>query len=481
MSEFSIIPVILCGGSGSRLWPLSRKSFPKQFLTISSETNKSLLQNTYQRIKNLKGLKEPILICNEEHRFIVAEQMREINIKPRSILLEPFGRNTAPAITLAAIKSLEYENNAHLLVLSSDHIIGDEGQFIKVINAGIEYANQGRLVTFGVIPDEPATGYGYIKSEVPLEESELKGYSIDGFLEKPDLITANELIKDKRYTWNSGMFLFKANVILNEIKIFAPEVLNACKKSLEEKLLDLDFQRLNQNSFNKCPNISIDVAVMEKTEKGTVLPLKANWTDIGSWNAVWKISKKDESNNFVKGNVVAKNSHNCYLRSEKRLIAALGVKDLIVIETSDAILVADKSQSQEVKNIVNYLKRKGIREGQEHKEIYRPWGSYESIVEGARWKVKIINVKPGEKLSLQMHHHRSEHWIVVSGTANVEIDEKEITLHENQSSYIPIGAKHRLSNPGKISLKLIEVQSGAYLGEDDIQRFEDNYGRIYNK
>ena len=232
MSEFSIIPVILCGGSGSRLWPLSRKSFPKQFLTISSETNKSLLQNTYQRIKNLKGLKEPILICNEEHRFIVAEQMREINIKPRSILLEPFGRNTAPAITLAAIKSLEYENNAHLLVLSSDHIIGDEGQFIKVINAGIEYANQGRLVTFGVIPDEPATGYGYIKSEVPLEESELKGYSIDGFLEKPDLITANELIKDKRYTWNSGMFLFKANVILNEIKIFAPEVLNACKKSL---------------------------------------------------------------------------------------------------------------------------------------------------------------------------------------------------------------------------------------------------------
>jgi len=481
MSEFSIIPVILCGGSGSRLWPLSRKSFPKQFLSISSETNKSLLQNTYQRIKNLKGLKEPILICNEEHRFIVAEQMREINIKPRSILLEPFGRNTAPAVTLAAIKSLEFKNDAHLLVLSSDHIIEDEEQFIKIINAGIKYANDGRLVTFGVIPDEPATGYGYIKSDIPLEESTLKGYKVDSFLEKPDLITANELIKDKRYTWNSGMFLFKANTILNEIKKFAPEVFTACEKSLEEKLLDLDFQRLNQDSFNKCPNISIDVAVMEKTEKGTVLPLKANWTDVGSWNAVWKISKKDESNNFIEGSVIAKNSYNCYLRGEKRLIAAIGIKNLVVIETSDAILVADKSQSQEVKNVVNSLKERGIREGQEHKKIYRPWGSYESIVEEARWQVKIINVKPGEKLSLQMHHHRSEHWIVVSGTAQVEIDEKEITLHENQSSYIPIGSKHRLSNPGKIPLKLIEVQSGSYLGEDDIHRFEDNYGRIYNK
>ena len=481
MSTTSIIPVILCGGTGSRLWPLSRKSYPKQFLSISSVSSQSLLQNTYERIKNLKGLKEPILICNEEHRFIVAEQMREINIKPRSILLEPFGRNTAPAVTLAALISKEFEKDAQLLILSSDHIIEDEKQFLKVINAGIKYANEGRLVTFGVIPDEPSTGYGYIKSAEPLEESEIKGSSIESFIEKPNLITAKELIKDKKYTWNSGMFLFNANVILNEIKNFSPEVLSACKKSLEEKIFDLDFQRIDQDSFNKCPSISIDVAVMEKTKKGTVLPLKANWTDIGSWNAVWKISKKDESNNFIEGSVIAKNSHNCYLRGEKRLIAALGVRNLIVIETSDAILVADKSQSEEVKNIVNYLKERGIREGQEHKKIYRPWGSYESIIEEERWQVKIINVKPGEKLSLQMHHHRSEHWIIVSGTAQVEIDDKEITLHENQSSYIPIGAKHRLSNPGKIPLKLIEVQSGSYLGEDDIYRFEDNYGRIYNK
>ena len=480
MSTSSIIPVILCGGKGSRLWPLSRKSFPKQFLSISSVSNKSLLQNTYQRIKGLKGLKEPILICNEEHRFIVAEQMREINIKPLSILLEPFGRNTAPAVTLAALKAQEFEKNANLLILSSDHIIEDERQFIKVINSGIKYSNEGRLVTFGVIPDEPATGYGYIKSAEPLEEKDIKGSRINSFIEKPNLITANKLIKDKRYTWNSGMFLFKADTILNEIENYSPEILFACKKSLEKKLFDLDFQRLNQDSFNKCPNISIDIAVMEKTEKGTVLPLKANWTDIGSWNAVWKISKKDENENFIEGSVIAKNSHNCYLRGEKRLIAALGVKDLIVIETSDAILVADKSQSQEVKNVVNYLEEKGIREGQEHKKIYRPWGSYESILEEARWQVKIINVKPGEKLSLQMHHHRSEHWIVVSGTAKAEIDEKEITLHENQSTYIPIGSKHRLSNPGKIPLKLIEVQSGSYLGEDDIHRFEDNYGRIYN-
>ena len=481
MSATSIIPVILCGGTGSRLWPLSRKSYPKQFLSISSDSGKSLLQNTYQRIKPLKGLKEPILICNEEHRFIVAEQMREINIKPLSILLEPFGRNTAPAVTLAALKSLEFEEDVNLLVLSSDHIIGNEEQFLKVVNSGLEYSNKGKLVTFGGIPEDPDTGYGYIKSAEPLEESGIKGSRIDGFVEKPNLTTANELIKDKRYTWNSGMFLFKANIILEEVKNFSPEILNACKKSLEEKLFDLDFQRLNQDSFIKCPNISLDVAVMEKTEKGFVLPLKANWTDIGSWNAVWKISKKDKSNNFIEGSVIAKNSQNCYLRGEKRLIAALGVKDLIVNETSDAILVADKSQSQEVKNIVNCLKERGIREGQEHKRIYRPWGFYESLIEEERWQVKIINVKPGEKLSLQMHHHRSEHWIVVKGTAKVEVNEKTKILSENESIYIPLGSKHRLSNPGKIPLKLIEVQSGAYLGEDDIHRFDDDYGRIYNK
>ena len=481
MLKSCIIPVILCGGTGSRLWPLSRQSYPKQFLSINSKANKSLLQSTQERIKNINGLKDPILICNEEHRFLVAEQMREINIKPNSILLEPIGRNTAPAIVLAALKAVEIEKDPILLVLSSDHFIGNQSQFIKVINEGIQYAERERLVTFGVIPDSPDTGYGYIKSELPLDGSKVYGSNIESFIEKPDLETAKELIKDKRYTWNSGMFIFKANSILKEIKNHAPIILKYCKDALEESLFDLDFQRLKKEAFKKCPNISIDVAVMEKTNIGTVLPLKAKWTDIGSWDSVWKISNKDINNNFIKGKVLAKDTTNCYLRSEKRLITTIGIKDLIIIETSDAILVAEKSKSQEVKNVVNLLKQQGISEGQEHKKIYRPWGFYESIIDEERWQVKIINVKPGEKLSLQKHHHRSEHWIVVSGTANVEIDGKQTTLHENQSSYIPIGSKHRLSNPGKIMLKLIEVQSGSYLGEDDIQRFEDNYGRVHKK
>ena len=481
MLKSCIIPVILCGGTGSRLWPLSRQSYPKQFLSINSKANKSLLQSTQERIKNINGLKDPILICNEEHRFLVAEQMREINIKPNSILLEPIGRNTAPAIVLAALKAIEIEKDPILLVLSSDHFIGNQSQFIKVINEGIQYAERERLVTFGVIPDSPDTGYGYIKSELPLDGSKVYGSNIESFIEKPDLETAKELIKDKRYTWNSGMFIFKANSILKEIKNHAPIILKYCKDALEESLFDLDFQRLKKEAFKKCPNISIDVAVMEKTNIGTVLPLKAKWTDIGSWDSVWKISNKDINNNFIKGKVLAKDTTNCYLRSEKRLITTIGIKDLIIIETSDAILVAEKSKSQEVKNVVNLLKQQGISEGQEHKKIYRPWGFYESIIDEERWQVKIINVKPGEKLSLQKHHHRSEHWIVVSGTANVEIDGKQTTLHENQSSYIPIGSKHRLSNPGKIMLKLIEVQSGSYLGEDDIQRFEDNYGRVHKK
>ena len=481
MSKNCILPVILCGGTGSRLWPLSRKSFPKQFLSINSNSNETLLQSTQQRIKDVEGLKNPILICSEEHRFLVAEQMREINVKPNSILLEPFGRNTAPAIALAAFKAIEMEEDPTLLVLSSDHIIGDQNQFIKVINAGIEYADNDRLVTFGVIPDYPDTGYGYIKSQLPLEGSVIKGSNIESFIEKPDFVTASKLIKDKRFTWNSGMFIFKANSILQEIENHAPDVFKYCKEAIGEKLFDLDFQRLNNKAFEKCPNVSIDIAVMEKTTRGTVLPLEASWTDIGSWDAVWKISSKDKNNNFIEGKIVTKNTTNCFLKSEKRLITTIGIKDLIIIETSDAILVADRFQSQEVKNVVDLLKQKGIPEGQEHKRIYRPWGFYESLIDEERWQVKIINVKPGEKLSLQMHHHRSEHWIVVSGTANVEIDEKEITLHENQSSYIPIGSKHRLSNPGKIPLKLIEVQSGSYLGEDDIERFEDNYGRIYNE
>ncbi len=478
MTSNSIIPVILCGGSGTRLWPLSRKSFPKQFLSLSSNSNKSLLQLTQERIKNLIGLRDPILICNEEHRFLVAEQMRQININPLTILLEPFGRNTAPAITLAAIKALELDNDPTLLILSSDHMIEDEKQFIKVIEDGLNYVKKQRLVTFGIIPKTPETGYGYIKSEEPIKNGLNLGSNIDCFVEKPDLKKAKEFINDERFTWNSGMFMFKAQTILNEIKRFSPDIFNHCNNALKDNLFDLNFQRLNKDDFFKCPNISIDYAVMEKTNLGTVLPLDAGWTDIGSWNSVWEISDKDDKGNVIKGNVVAKKTSNCYVRSEKRLITTIGLKDLIIVETSDAILVANKEESQEVKNIVNALKKQSIPEGQDHKKIYRPWGFYESIVDEERWQVKLINVEPGEKLSLQLHHHRSEHWIIVSGTAKVEIDEKEITLHENQSSYIPLGSKHRLSNPGKIPLKLIEVQSGSYLGEDDIERFEDNYGRI---
>lgn len=478
MEADSIVPVILCGGIGTRLWPLSRKSFPKQFISINPEEEKSLLQKTQERINSLNNIKNPILICNEEHRFIVAEQFREINIKPNNIILEPFGRNTAPAIALAALSSLEKEVDPYLLVLSSDHEIKNNKKFIEVIEVGIEYASKGQLVTFGIVPQSPETGYGYIKAEREFDKSDIKGLNIESFIEKPNKTKANELIKDKRYTWNSGMFLFKSKTILNEIGKKYPEIIKYCKESLNKGVTDLDFLRIDPNKFEKCPDLSIDIAVMEKTKIGTVLPLDAGWSDIGSWDSVWQISKKDINGNVSQGNVVKEDSKNCYIRGEKRLIAAIGVNNLIIIETADAILIADKKQSQKVKNVVNLLKEKGISEGQDHKKIYRPWGSYESVVDDLRWQVKLINVKPGEILSLQLHHYRSEHWVVVDGTAKVEIGSKVTTLHENQSCYIPSGEKHRLSNPGKIPLKLIEIQSGSYLGEDDIERFEDNYGRI---
>ena len=478
MSSEYLFPIILSGGFGSRLWPLSRKSFPKQFLSLDTNSKKSLLQKTQERISTIENICNPIIICNEEHRFIVAEQMREINIKPNSILLEPFGRNTAPAIALGALKSLEFNKDPYLLVLSSDHEIKNENSFFIVIEKGIEYASKNRLVTFGVIPNSPETGYGYIQSADELDSKNIQGSNIECFIEKPNINKAKELIKDKRFTWNSGMFLFKAKAILGEIEKYHPEIITYCKESLRSKLLDLDFQRLDIKSFSKCPNISIDISVMEKTSMGTVLPLDAGWSDIGSWNSVWQINNKDQEGNAIEGNVIIKNTSNCYIRGEKRLVAAIGLKNLIIVETGDAILIVEKDQSQEVKNIVNTLKENGIPEGQEHKKIYRPWGYFESVVDDSRWKVKLINVKPGENLSLQMHNHRSEHWVVVSGTAKVEIDSSIKIIQENQSAYIPLGAKHRLSNPGKINLILIEVQSGSYLGEDDIERFEDSYGRI---
>ena len=473
-----ILPVILCGGSGSRLWPLSRQSFPKQFLTLNLTNNKSLLQRTQIRTRNIKNIKNPILICNEEHRFIAAEQMREINVKPNSIILEPFGRNTAPAITIAALKALENFNDAHLLVLSSDHQIENEGKFIEVVKKSLEYSEKGKLVTYGIIPTSPQIGYGYIKASEPLDELQIKGSKVDSFIEKPNKETAEILVKDNRFTWNSGIFMFKASTILREVQKFSPNLIKNCRSSLDKKLFDLDFQRLDKKAFKDCSNVSIDVAVMEKTKNAYVLPLNAGWSDIGSWDSVWNISKKDSMGNVKEGNVIEKNTKNSYLNSQSRLIAAIGLRNLIVIETNDAILVANKEESQEVKNIVEFLKDNNIPEGVEHQKCFRPWGNYQSLVKGKKWQVKLIDVKPGEKLSLQKHKFRSEHWVVVSGTAKVEIDGKAIILNENQSSYIPLGSKHRLSNPGKNNLKIIEIQSGSYLGEDDIERFDDIYGRI---
>ncbi len=477
MQSRPIIPIILCGGSGTRLWPLSRDSFPKQYLNLSNNVNKSLLQETQERIKNLDNVTTPIIICNEEHRFIVAEQMREINTEPLSILLEPIGRNTAPAIALAALKATEIEDDPILIVLSSDHLIQNKNIFIEVLKKGISFAEGGRLVTFGIIPRSPETGYGYIKAEKTFSKEDIKGSKILEFTEKPNLETAKTFLKDKRYTWNSGMFMFKTSSILNEIKQYSPDIFKYCKKSINESSRDLDFQRFNFDSFSKCPNLSIDCAVMEKTSNGIVLPLDAGWSDIGSWQSVWETSQKDKNGNFTKGKTLIEKTSNCYVRSENRLVVTLGIKDQIIIETNDAILVADKNDSQDLKNVVKKLKDKKIPEGLKHKKIYRPWGHYLSIVENSRWQVKLIQVKSGEQLSLQMHHHRSEHWVVVSGTAEVEIDTNKKVLTENQSVYIPLGSKHRLANPGKIPLILIEIQSGSYVGEDDIVRFEDRYGR----
>tara|TARA_Y100000589_G_scaffold306835_1_gene321927 strand:- start:757 stop:2193 length:1437 start_codon:yes stop_codon:yes gene_type:complete len=476
MSKSCIVPLILCGGSGTRLWPLSRESYPKQFLSIKKDEKLSLLQKTIKRILPLKNIKNPILVCNEQHRFIVAEQMRELNIDDFTILLEPFGKNTAPAITIGALKSIEIEDNPTLLVLSSDHEINDVEKFLTIVGKGLQLSEKNKLVTFGVVPTSPETGYGYIKATKPLEKN-LEYSEIESFIEKPNLETAHRLIKDNRFTWNSGMFMFKAKEIINEINKFAPEILLCCKNAIKKSILDLDFQRLDKISFAACDDISIDIAVMEKTSNGVVIPLDVGWSDVGSWEVIWEKSEKDLNGNHIEGKVLLENTINSYIRSEDRLIVGIDLNELVIVETRDSILISNKKSSQKIKGIVSYLKKNKIPEGKTHSKVYRPWGNYLSVVEDSRWQVKLIQVKPGEKLSLQMHHHRSEHWVVVSGTAKVEVDEKVSVLSENQSVYIPLGSKHRLSNPGKIDLTLIEVQSGSYVGEDDIVRFEDIYGR----
>ena len=475
MANTPIVPVILCGGSGTRLWPLSRASYPKQYWSLADRCEETLLQLTMGRLEGLAGLKQPLVICNEDHRFIVAEQLRQIGCEPAAILLEPMGRNTAPAVAVAALQATARGEDPLLLVLAADHVIRDAQCFRTVISAGLPAATAGRLVTFGIVPTAPETGYGYIESAEPLQACQ--AVPIARFVEKPDRAAAEGFLASGRFTWNSGMFLFRASAILAELERLAPEVVSACRSALDHDTPDLEFLRLDREAFSGCPNAAIDVAVMERTQLGSVLPLDAGWSDVGSWAALWEGAERDQQGNVLRGRVISHGSQNCYFRSEHRLVVGLGVEDLVVVETDDAVLIAHRDKVQQVKAVVAQLESQGASEGRAHRRIYRPWGYYDGIVEGERWQVKRIQVKPGASLSLQMHHHRAEHWVVVRGTALVEKDDQQELLGENQSTYIPLGARHRLSNPGKIPVELIEVQSGPYLGEDDIVRFADVYGR----
>jgi len=462
-----ITPVILAGGSGSRLWPLSRSLYPKQFLSLNG--SHTMLQETIARVSS-EGYASPIVICNDEHRFIAAEQLKTIDSKGL-IILEPSGRNTAPAITIAAQN--EIDKDPLLLVLAADHVIENTEEFQRAIEKAALLAIEGKLVTFGIVPNSAHVGYGYIKRGDEFGT----GFAVDSFVEKPNRSAAEEYVKSGCYYWNSGMFLFKASSYLNELKEIRPDIFDACQSSLKNSLIDLDFLRLDKSSFDKCPSISVDYAVMEKTDQSVVIPLDAGWNDIGEWSALWDVGTKDKDGNVVVGDSVMHDTSDCLVFGEERLITTLGLNNLAIIDTKDALLIAEKDRVQDVKLIVENLKKKKRIELESHREVYRPWGKYESIDKGERYQVKRITVKAGEKLSIQMHHHRAEHWVVVSGTAKVTNGDKTFVLTENESTYIPVGVIHALENPGKLPLEMIEVQSGSYFGEDDIVRFEDRYGR----
>lgn len=471
-----IHPVIMAGGTGSRLWPLSRQLNPKQFLRLT-DSRLSMLQMTVARLEGLDSA-EPLLICNEEHRFLAAEQMRQSGHEETRIILEPCGRNTAPAIALAAIQLVrslpEDADDPLMLVLAADHLIQDVEAFQQGIHKAVPLAEQGKLVTFGIVPSHPETGYGYIHRGQELAPD---AHTVDRFVEKPDQGTAQGYLDSGDYLWNSGMFLFGARRYLAELEKHRPDILAICEAASDDAAQDLHFIRINAGIFADCPEDSVDYAVMEKTSNAAVISLDAGWSDIGSWSALWEVNEKDSQGNSFTGDVIAQDTANTLVRADSRLVATVGVENLVIIETKDALLVAHKDKVQDVKKVVETIRSDGRHEHMNHREVYRPWGVYDSIDSGARYQVKRITVKPGAKLSVQMHHHRAEHWIVVSGTARVTNGEKSYLVTENQSTYIPVGQVHSLENPGVIDLELIEVQSGSYLGEDDIVRYEDRYGR----
>ena len=469
-----IIPVILSGGSGTRLWPLSRKQYPKQYLPLVSD--KTMLQETIMRLKGLDNLLDPIIVCNSDHRFLVAQQFQQIDITEPTILLEPIGRNTAPAIAAAALQSLKhkYKDEAVLLVLSADHVIQDIKAFHKAINIAINQACSGKLVTFGIVPSNANTGYGYIKS---VKSNSNGAYKVEQFVEKPDLKTAQSYLRQGNYLWNSGMFMFKAETLVDELTANSPDIVKAVSSAIKNATKDLDFIRLEEQSFSLSPNDSIDYALMENSNNVVVVPLDAGWSDLGSWCSLHDIGNKDQNNNIISGDVIALESSNSYIKSDHHMVVVIGVDNMIIVDTPDATLISTKDKAQQVKVVVQKLQKEGRSEEQFHRKVYRPWGWYDSIESGKHFQVKRLEVNPGAKLSLQMHHNRAEHWVVVSGTATVTNGEAILTLTEGESTYIPACTIHSLENKTNEQLQVIEVQSGTYLGEDDIVRFEDIYGR----
>jgi mannose-1-phosphate guanylyltransferase/mannose-6-phosphate isomerase len=467
----SIIPVILSGGAGTRLWPLSREMYPKQLLALTSK--RTMLQETALRLAGIPDAGAPIIVCNEAHRFSVAEQIRALGAEPAAILLEPVGRNTAPAVALAALRARAIDPQAVLVVAPADHVIRDARAFQSAAEVAVGVARSGKLVTFGIVAHAPETGYGYIRRGYGAGPA----YPVEQFTEKPPLDLARQFVESGDYYWNSGMFVFTASRYLQELEAFAPDMLAAVQAAYTAAKSDLDFVRIDKKAFEQVVSESIDYAVMEKTKHAVVLPLDAGWSDVGSWSSLFDALPADEDGNVLQGDVLVHDTHDCYVHSTSRLVAAVGMDDHVIVETKDAILVAPKERVQDVKDLVAKLKKSGRSESSLHREVFRPWGSYDSIDFGDRFQVKRLSVKPGGVLSLQMHHHRAEHWVVVEGTARITCDDKTFLLSENQSTYIPVGSTHRIENPGKVYLHIVEVQSGSYLGEDDIVRFEDNYGR----